>query len=194
MSPPPSCSVAFKEWSGVCEALAEGRQVVIFRKGGIAEGPGGFAPEHPSFWLYPTHLHQAQQGLRDEGPPPSPPADAGRVDLRALATVDAIHYVESLSSLERLVDEHAWSAETVRSRFSYRRPGLWVLLVRVFVRPIPWSLPISPEQAGCRTWVDLAGPLPTDGMVPALGEADFRRRAGRVRAVLAGEGPGERGA
>ena len=58
------CAVAFKEWAGICDALGAGRQCVILRKGGIAEGPGGFAPEHDAFWLYPTRVHEAEQGLR----------------------------------------------------------------------------------------------------------------------------------
>ena len=61
---PETCPIAFKEWAGVCAALAEGRQSLIVRKGGIAEGPRGFAPEHDVFWLYPTQVHQAEQGLR----------------------------------------------------------------------------------------------------------------------------------
>ena len=64
--PPESCAVAFKEWAGVCDALIEGRQTIIIRKGGISEGagPGVFVPEHAEFWLYPTWVHQAEQGLR----------------------------------------------------------------------------------------------------------------------------------
>jgi len=40
---------------------------MILRKGGISEdqAPGVFAPEHPEFWLYPTWVHQADQGVRD---------------------------------------------------------------------------------------------------------------------------------
>ena len=37
---------AFKEWAIVVDALGRGRQSVILRKGGIAEGRGGFRPEH----------------------------------------------------------------------------------------------------------------------------------------------------
>jgi hypothetical protein len=35
-------SVGFKEWALVCEALGRGEQTIILRKGGIAEGRGGF--------------------------------------------------------------------------------------------------------------------------------------------------------
>ena len=74
---PKTCRVAFKEWAGVCDALIEGRQTVIIRKGGISEtaGPGEFDLEHPEFWLYPTWVHQAEQGLRtggEHGPLPIP--------------------------------------------------------------------------------------------------------------------------
>src|SRR5262249_33425513 len=61
MSPPArTCAIAFKEWAGVCDALIQGRQTIIVRKGGISEGagPGSFVPEHAEFWIYPTWVHQ----------------------------------------------------------------------------------------------------------------------------------------
>ena len=66
VSPPvDSCAVAFKEWAGICDALIAGRQSIVVRKGGISEsaGPGVFVPEHSEFWLFPTWVHQAEQGL-----------------------------------------------------------------------------------------------------------------------------------
>ena len=57
---PDHCAIAFKEWSEICQVLADGHQTLIVRKGGIREGPGGFSPDHPAFWLYPTYVHQAQ--------------------------------------------------------------------------------------------------------------------------------------
>ena len=46
---PDDCAIAFKEWAGVCQALGDGRQTIIVRKGGIDEGPAGFRPEHRGF-------------------------------------------------------------------------------------------------------------------------------------------------
>ena len=66
------CAVAFKEWAAVCAALAAGRQALILRKGGIAEGPGGFRPEHDRFWLLPTRFHERPDKLQ--------PDDAGFFD------------------------------------------------------------------------------------------------------------------
>ena len=52
---------AFKEWAVICRALAEGRQALILRKGGIAEAGGRFEVEHTRFWLFPTYTHQQRQ-------------------------------------------------------------------------------------------------------------------------------------
>ncbi|SVB17570.1 uncharacterized protein METZ01_LOCUS170424, partial [marine metagenome] len=41
-----SVQTAFKEWGVVVEALGRGEQIVILRKGGIAEGDSGFRAEH----------------------------------------------------------------------------------------------------------------------------------------------------
>jgi hypothetical protein len=51
-------SVGFKEWALVCEALGTGRQSIILRKGGIAEGRDGFSFQHREFFLFPTFFHE----------------------------------------------------------------------------------------------------------------------------------------
>ena len=51
-------SVAFKEWAIVCEAIGSGRQSIMLRKGGIAEGRDGFAFKHREFFLFPTWFHE----------------------------------------------------------------------------------------------------------------------------------------
>src|SRR5207244_3912009 len=102
------CAVAFKEWAGVCDALLQGRQSIIVRKGGISEGPGPgvFVPEHAEFWLYPTAVHQAQQGLRpDVGSVPPQPAGPGpgeSLPIRALARVELIGYIRDEATLPAL--------------------------------------------------------------------------------------------
>ena len=68
MSPlPGSCGVAFKEWASVCAALLDGPADSHPAQGRNQRGqaPGVFVPEHAEFWLYPTWVHQAEQGVRD---------------------------------------------------------------------------------------------------------------------------------
>ncbi len=181
---PESCGVAFKEWAGVCAALAEGRQSLILRKGGIAEEAGEFVPEHRAFWLYPTHLHEARQGLRIDRPARAAPVPADRVAIAALALVETIVYADQPEPLAALEDLHVWTGETVQKRFHYRTPGLWVLGVRVFRTAEPYTIAVTPEHAGCKTWVPLEPPRPTAGLVAVLDEAEFARRMARLATVL----------
>lgn len=173
---PPTCGVAFKEWSLICDAIAEGRQSLIFRKGGIAEESGSFRPEHPAFWLYPTFFHQPATA--------SPAATPATVSLTTLAVVDLIAWAADLGRLDVLRPLHAWDDETVRKKFHYRRPGLWVLGVRAFRRAEPWSLPAEPRYDGCKTWVELNLQLSCGGLAPALGDQEHARRMDEIRSVL----------
>jgi hypothetical protein len=182
---PPECDVGFKEWAGVCEALASGAQTLILRKGGIAEEGGVFTPEHRAFWLYPTRLHESQQGLRVEPTAMRPaPAEPDVVPLRSLAVVDSIHLVDREEDLDALESFHAWTAETVHKRFHYRRPGLWVLGVRVWNRAEPLDLVATPEQMGCKSWVPLGTALTTEGLTPALGEEPWRDACDRLARTI----------
>ena len=183
--PTPSlCPVAFKEWAGVCRALADGRQSILLRKGGIDEGPGGFRPEHPAFWLYPTHLHEAQQGLRDEADAPLERAEApaGMLELPALAVVEAVAWADRLELLGLMADLHVWAPETIDRRFHYKRPGLWVVAVRVLRAEPPPRIAIEAEHAGCRTWVPLlTAPEPPGTLRSTLDPDVLERRVARVR-------------
>src|SRR5260370_41307813 len=69
---------AFKEWAVICQALAEGRQALILRKGGIAEVGGEFRLEHSRFWLFPTYVHQQNTGIKPEAIPLLAQVEAAR--------------------------------------------------------------------------------------------------------------------
>lgn len=184
---PKTCGVGFKEWSGVCDALAAGAQTLILRKGGVAEGDGGFTPEHAFFWLYPTHVHEAEQGLRI-GPERAGTRSAserpGCVSIRALAAVDAVRRIDRPDVLDALEEFHVWTSETVRKRFYYRTPGLWALVVRVWTRERPTDLIATPEQLGCKTWVDLEPPIAVSEPTPALDGPEWRRRREALLSAL----------
>jgi hypothetical protein len=162
-------SIAFKEWAVICRALAEGRQSLILRKGGIAEAGGVFRPEHESFLLYPTFFHeQHRTGIKPEFLPLLEAAEAerpsaGLIRFTHFARVVDVSHVADLDALLALDGEHAWTADTVRQRFHYRSPGLYVLRVQTFRLPSPVDVVERPEYAGCKTWVELDAPVPTAG-------------------------------
>jgi hypothetical protein len=185
---PGQCDVALKEWAGICHALARGRQTLLLRKGGVRERAGQFAPEHEVFWLYPTRVHEAEQGLRE----PAFDHAVGRQDpaaevpLDCLARVELLEYVTSEDSLAALEPFHIWTRETIARRFAYRRPGLWVMGIRVFRHDPPWSLLPSQEQLGCQSWVELEKPLPAEELRPVLEDDTAGERLAQLRTALGG--------
>jgi hypothetical protein len=180
---------AFKEWAVICQALAEGQQALILRKGGIAEEGGVFRPEHPRFWLYPTYLHQQAKGIKPEAgsllrttEQDRPPA--GKVRIRHFVEVPGVYHVRELGPALLLGQQHLWSEETVRQRFEYRGPGLYVFPARVYQVPKVVELPETEYYAGCKSWVELERDLSTDGATPVLNDEQFREVLRRIEAIL----------
>jgi len=171
---------AFKEWAVICHCLAHGTQSIILRKGGIAEPGGDFHLEHKRFWLYPTYVHEKRDGLKEEGvallervellKPP-----AGTVRLSHFAEVEGVYQVHDLMAALKLESLHYWSPATVESRFAYRHPGLMVLAVRVFQAAHAVDVHETPAYQGCKSWVELEKPLPTEGAKPVLDDAAFKK-------------------
>jgi hypothetical protein len=181
---------ALKEWAVVCAALAAGRQTILLRKGGIDEGPHGFQPEHAEFWLFPTQFHQRADELTTDGAPllaeVEQSAPPGVVRLGLYAAVEGVDFLEGEARLSTLEGLHILAPGTVAERFAYRKPGLFVLTVRVYRRDEPFEISDAPHFAGCHSWVDLRNKLPTSGLTPALEDAEFRRQAEAVREKLRG--------
>jgi hypothetical protein len=116
-----------------------------------------------------------------------PPGSDIPIDL--LARVDLIGRVRDEALLPALEEFHVLTPETVRGRFHYRTPGLWVLAARIRRREPPFVIHPTPEQAGCKTWVMLDEPLPTSDLLPALDDAEWSSRLARLRAILDAENP-----
>jgi hypothetical protein len=187
-------NAALKEWAVVCRALADGRQTLLIRKGGIQEVKGGFEVTHQRFWLFPTYVHQKEADLvpaaREEfrtvqATLPTP----GTLAIQLYATVADVVRVGDLESLQRLADQHILSRECVGSRFHYRnKPGVHVLTLRVFLRPAPIRLEQKSWYDGCVSWVELDQAINPDGCEPVLSDSVFEARCADIRAKLRGSG------
>ncbi len=166
--------LAFKEWAVVVDALEQGHQSVILRKGGIAEGPGGFRPEHARFLLFPTWFHQQRDQvipsaqLRfDELAGQRPPAESVRIT--SWAEVVSWRKLASLAEAEALRGAHVWRDEVVAGRFNWGpEPAIYALKLQIFRLPQPWSGPLLAAYGGCKSWVDLDVDVPTDGSLPVV--------------------------
>jgi hypothetical protein len=79
---------------------------------------------------------------------------------------------------------HVWSEDTVRQRFAYRHPGLYVLPARVYQMPRSFDLIETPHYAGCKSWVTLEQDLPTEGATPLLTDDAFHELLRRLDFLL----------
>ncbi|MGC4005324.1 MAG: DUF1802 family protein [Pirellulales bacterium] len=158
-------AIAFKEWAVVCAALADGTQTIIVRKGGIHEGREGFRVEHERFWLYPTGFHQTAEQLKPGCAALLQAAEAwrprdGKIPLDLIAQVTAVRELRGEADLAALEPRVIYAPDVLRQRFHYRAPGLYVLDVSITRRATPHWVVETSAYAGCKSWVELAQPLP----------------------------------
>ena len=186
----PKNRYALKEWAVVVEALSSGRQTLLLRKGGIMEDKGEFTVEHTEFFLYPTYVHEQAERILPEAAKDleailetKPPDD--RVIFNTYSAVEEAIAVDDLKRIEKLRPYHILSAQEVENRFQYRnRPGLHVLLLRIYRMPEPVELAVTSAYAGCKSWVDLEMELSTAGCRPVLNDDSFHHQIQTIRSIL----------
>lgn len=168
--------VALKEWAVLTEAVGRGEQLLLVRKGGIADPGEGFQLKHREFFLYPTWEHQKEEWLRPQFrerlrklPPETDP-----IHLQVYAGVAYQKEVKDLSALAGLEKYHLWSPEFLEERVRYK-PELptQLLVLRAYRLLKPVSHPVRPEYAGCKSWVDLSEEIPLQGAEPVLENKRF---------------------
>jgi hypothetical protein len=163
---------ALKEWSNVIEAMGRGEQVLLIRKGGIADPT--FGVESREFYLYPTFFHQGETDAR-----PSVTITHWAEAVRSWRIAD----LELLGRLEALV---AIPRETLEARYRFRPDqALHVIGVRVWKLAAPVEVKFVDEYAGCRSWISVEEEIDTEGSTPVLSGDDLQRRLDAVDALLA---------
>jgi len=182
---------AFKEWEAVVEALGQGAQIILLRKGGIAEGRAGFQARHPKFWLFPTRYHQQWEKTKPELRKYLAPSteSAKEFTLSYFAEVTDALYLSSWEQVARLNDAHFWGEEILRERFGYHdRPGmeqgLHLLIVRVSRINLPHRLPPAPEYEGCKSWIEVPVDWSRDIATPVVRAEEFTTRRSRILAAV----------
>lgn len=174
-------NIALKEWAAVIRALERGRQVVLLRKGGIAEVEGRFEVAHRRFLLYPTYEHQNEKMLVPEWRPLVRQTESerqpGRVTFTSWAQVEEVLRVGARDELDRLGLDHVFAPAYIEQRMAYKPElPLYVLILRVFALPNPVTVTETPAYEGCRSWVDLSEEISTAGSVAVLTDEEFARR------------------
>lgn len=182
--------IALKEWAVVVQALREGRQFFLLRKGGIAEEGGEFRVDQSEFVFYPTFVHQQREHVRlefhrDFAAAERAPWAVERIPLDTYAVVEEVVEAASLHRLHTLAEHHIWTPGYVTMRFAYRPESpLYLMLLRVHRLPRITEVVETPEYRGCKSWVKLEAPVATAGAVPVLPDPAFAERVAAVKAVL----------
>jgi hypothetical protein len=180
-------SIGFKEWALVCEALGHGRQSIIVRKGGIAEGRAGFSFQHQEFYLFPTWFHEQPAKVRVSDIV-TPEERAGEIEIQYFAKLETARVITSWPVAEALAPLHILQPDVVRERFEYEdAPGVHVAFVRVF-RVLPaWTLASEKRFGGCRSWVDLPDAPKSLRLEPVLSDAGHEQRRSEFLAIVGDE-------
>ena len=179
--------IALKEWAVVVQALSEGSQIFLLRKGGIAEADGEFRLASREFFLYPTWEHQQEALLQ----PPyaaafrshlSPSQPAGELRFEHYGVVTDVWPPPPLPRMQQISEEFVWNEAFLEKRYAYKpHLPLVVLVLRVYRLPQSLRLPLLDRYAGCRSWVELEEALSTEGAYPVLDDSAFERRREALR-------------
>ena len=162
---------ALKEWASVIAALGRGEQVILIRKGGIADPKFGL--ESSRFYLFPTNFHESG------GQPPSAVPITHWCDV---VRTWEIHDLDSLLRLEPLV---VFDRATLETRYRFRPDqAIHVIAVRAYELARPAPVEMIPRYEGCRSWVSLDEEIDIDGSRPALSDSELQKKIEAVSSML----------
>ena len=187
---PNQSQIAFKEWAVTVNALAQGRQVLLMRKGGIHEVTKDFRVAHPEFLLYPTYEHQnadllkaSSQSLFEETLTNSIPTDT--ITFSNWAQVTETIKVAELEKLQELSNHHIWTNQYTESRLRWKpMVPLSIMLLRVFKLEEPVTIPWIKEYAGCTSWVEIMPKINLGQLTPAMNDRDYQNSVASIKDCL----------
>jgi hypothetical protein len=146
---------ALKEWASVIDALGSGAQIVLIRKGGLADA--SFGVEAQRFYLFPTNYHDAG------GSEPT------TVRITHWAEVVKTWQIRDAAILPRLEALTILDPASIETRYRFRPDqAINVIAVRAHRLAKPADVVMKPEYSGCRSWVSIDEEIDIDGSVAAL--------------------------
>jgi hypothetical protein len=163
---------ALKEWSNVVAALAKGEQVILIRKGGIADP--SFGVEAERFYLYPTYFHQGESEAR-----PS-------VTVTHWCEVVQTWSVRNAAMLDALEPLVVMPRETLDARYNFRPDqALYVIAVRTWQLAEPAEVRHRDEYSGCRSWISVDEEIDVEGSWPVISDALLQAKLDAIETLLA---------
>ena len=151
---------ALKEWATIVNALENGDQTVLLRKGGILEDSSGFVVESEKFFLFPTFEHQEKKHLKPQFYKHLEDALAGKPkdgfnNITSFAHVLYQKDIDSEDKINALSPFHILSDSYVKERIDWLpEKSMKALFLRTFKVP-EFEIPIKSEYHGCKSWIEL---------------------------------------
>ena len=190
MTTPDKCQMALKEWAITCEAIGNGEQILLLRKGGIHEDGKDFRVIHREFLLYPTYEHQKADLLRPEHQPSladllERPRDYKQITFTHFARAEEVLELEDQGKVDDLAPHYIWTTDYAQSRLRWKPMlPLSVMLLRVYRLEAPVTVPWIPEYGGCTSWVEVLADVPLGRLEPVLSDSEFQRQVDEIKGSL----------
>ncbi|MBI4436295.1 MAG: DUF1802 family protein [Candidatus Omnitrophica bacterium] len=177
-------SLALKEWAVLCQALAEGKQIFLLRKGGIQEKE--FETKIDEFLLYPTLEHQSREEIKPEFQDlfrRYPSFDEEEyIPLSHVVKVVQDIPISSRERLDSLFSHHVWSSSYIEKRWNYKpEKPLHLLILRVYRLSKGRLHDFESRYAGCTSWVELSETIPTEKAEPVLTDTEFQKKLAELK-------------
>lgn len=168
-----------KEWANVIDAIGEGRQIILIRKGGLADPKFGVEAER--FYLYPTYFHQGEQDPRTT------------VEVTHWAEVVKTWSVRDLEVLGRLEPFVVMPRDTLVTRYKFRPDqALHIIAVRGWKLPQPVTVRYADAYGGCVSWISVDDEIDVTGSASVLSEDELTRKIAEIDAAVTPVASGER--
>lgn len=183
--------MAFKDWAIIVDALGRGEQIIILRKGGIAEGRGGFHVDHDDFLLFPTRYHQQGEMVVESAAARHSAIASAFPPDNVLRLAYCAHVVEwrelrSLEKARQLRGQHIWSDQVIEDRYEWRREQkIFAIALRVSRLAATVDLRMSEDYGGCKSWIELDEDVDVSAAKPVMSDAAFSGRLEEFLQALA---------
>ena len=190
MTTPDKCQMALKEWAITCEAIGNGDQILLLRKGGIHEDGKDFRVIHREFLLYPTYEHQKADLLRPEHQPAladllERPRDDKQITFTHFARAEEVLELEEQEKVDDLAPHYIWTTGYAHSRLRWKPMlPLSVMLLRAYRLGAPVTVPWITEYSGCTSWVEVLKDVPLGRLEPVLSDSEFQRQVDEIKGSL----------
>ena len=181
---------ALKEWAVTVDALAQGQQILLLRKGGIREDSKDFRVIHPEFLLYPTYEHQREDLLKEGHQPQlrdllAQEHNPDEIRFTHWAKVEELMEVSQQEPVDALSPHHIWTNSYAQSRLHWKpKVPLSVMLLRVYKLEPAATVPFLTEYRGCTSWVEIVSKVEMGNLQPVLSGQEFQRRVDEIKGCL----------